>query len=167
MKKKRAIPILLIAILVFAMLSGSVLAANYSDTQGHWAAEQIAKWSDAGILQGADGMFRPNDPITRGEMAVILDRLMDYQTAASNNFSDLGQAFYTDAILKANAAGVIKGDGATVRPKDNITREEAVVMLGRALGVVEGLSTKEIKYLSLIHILVRSRDGLYSLHNEL
>lgn len=120
MKKKHAIPVLLIAILVFAMLSGSVLAANYSDIQGHWAAEQIAKWSDAGILQGSDGMFRPNAPITRGEMAVILDRLMDYQTAASNNFSDLGQAFYTDAILKANAAGVIKGDGATVRPKDNI-----------------------------------------------
>ena len=57
---------------------------------------------------------------------------MDYQRKAQNHFTDLENTFYTDAILGANAAGVILGDEGTVRPKDAISRQEAAVMLGRA-----------------------------------
>jgi hypothetical protein len=114
----------------------SVMAADYSDTENHWANAQIEKWSDEGILQGSDGKFRPSDSITRGEMAIILDRIMDYQVKAKNSFGDLAsEAYFTDAILKANASGVILGDAGKVRPKDYITREEAAVMLGRAFGL--------------------------------
>jgi hypothetical protein len=112
-------------------------AASYTDTGTHWASSAIDKWSGMGILQGYDGKFRPDDPITRGEVAVIIDRIMDYQTAAKNDFNDLGQAFYTNAVLKANAAGVVLGYDGKVRPTDNITREDATVMLGRALGIEE------------------------------
>ena len=95
-----------------------------------------------GIIQGSDGLFRPDDPITRGEMAVIIDRIMQFTTAADNTFSDLDEDFYTDAILKCNEAGIINGDGTLVRPTANITREEAVVMLGRAFGLTEsGMSS--------------------------
>ncbi|SMC50800.1 S-layer homology domain-containing protein [Papillibacter cinnamivorans] len=66
---------------------------------------------------------------------------MGYQTQSSNRFSDLGQAFYTQAVLKANAAGVIQGYGDKIRPLDNITREEAAAMLGRALGLLTSDST--------------------------
>jgi len=127
-------------LLTVAMLVLSLPAAAYatlSDVQGHWGQTAIEKWSGLGIVRGADGAFRPDDPITRGEMAVIIDNVMHYQTKAENRFSDLGQAFYTDAILKANAAGVINGDGTAVSPADKITREEAAVMLGRALGLRE------------------------------
>ncbi|MGE4485695.1 MAG: S-layer homology domain-containing protein, partial [Oscillospiraceae bacterium] len=128
---------MLLAVCIIVMLFPATASAAYSDTQGHWAQTAVEKWSDLGILQGSDGMFRPDDPITRGEMAIIIDRIMQYQEKAQNSFTDLGDTFYTDAVLKANAAGVIKGDGTTVRPTDNITREEAVVMLGRALGLTE------------------------------
>ena len=58
---------------------------------------------------------------------------MDYQTKAENKFSDLDNAYYKDPILRVAQAGVMQGDGKNVRPKDKITREEAVSMLARAL----------------------------------
>lgn len=118
-------------------------AATFTDLSGHWAADAIYKWAGYGIINGFEGTFRPDDSITRGEMAVILDNMMDYQVAASNKFSDLQSGkFYTDSILKANAAGIINGDGAKVRPTDKITREEAAVMLSRAFAVKEAASGK-------------------------
>lgn len=116
--------------------SGSIAA--FSDTNGHWAKSAIEKWSGYGVISGYKGLFRPNDSITRGEMAVILNNMMDYKISAKNKFTDLpaGQ-FYTDAMLKANAAGIILGDGSTVRPTDKISREEAAVMLARAFAVKE------------------------------
>lgn len=115
----------------------------YRDTDGHWAAETIEGFSRLGLIEGYNGQFFPNKNITRGEMAVILDRLMDYQTAAKNSFSDLGEAFYTDAVLKANAAGVMLGSNGTVRPTDPITRQEAAVLLCRALGLEGGGSVAQ------------------------
>ena len=66
---------------------------------------------------------------------------MDYQTKAENNFADLGTAYYTDPILRVAQAGIMQGDGKNVRPKDKITREEAVSMLARALSVTVGGSS--------------------------
>lgn len=116
-----------------ALLMSTAGAATYQDTVGHWAQNNIERFSQYGILQGSNGSFRPNAPITRGEMAVILDRLMKYQVKSSNTFSDLPEHFYTDAILKAAAAGVMQGNDGQIRPNDSIRRVEAVVMLARAL----------------------------------
>ncbi len=135
MKRKNGLIIILALTLILA-LNSTVFAADYSDTSGHWARTEINKWSNAGILQGCDGKFRPSDSITRGEMAIIIDRIMDYQVTVNNSFADFpGDAYFTDSILKANAAGVILGDAGRARPNDYITREEVAVMLGRAFGV--------------------------------
>lgn len=136
-------------ILVFAMtvslftVGAGAAEPIYRDTDGHWAAETIEGFSRLGLIEGYNGQFFPNKNITRGEMAVILDRLMDYQTAAKNSFSDLGEAFYTDAVLKANAVGVMLGSNGTVRPTDPITRQEAAVLLCRALGLEGGGSVAQ------------------------
>ena len=70
---------------------------------------------------------------------------MDYQIAANNSFADVAnEAWYTDAVLKACAAGVLQGDGVNARPGDTITRQEAMVMLARVLeltGRSQGVST--------------------------
>ncbi|MDR3243055.1 MAG: S-layer homology domain-containing protein, partial [Clostridiales Family XIII bacterium] len=115
------------------------ISAGFSDTGSHWGRDAVARWTELDVLRGyEDGSFRPNNPITRGEVAVILDRIMKYETAASNAFTDLRSGeFYTDAILRANAAGVMQGDGATVRPTASITREEATALLARAFGVTD------------------------------
>ena len=144
MKRKILSLILVFAMTVSLFTVGAGAAEPiYRDTDGHWAAETIEGFSRLGLIEGYNGQFFPNKNITRGEMAVILDRLMSYQTAAANSFSDLGDAFYTDAVLKANAAGVMLGSNGTVRPTDPITRQEAAVLLCRALGLEVGGSVAQ------------------------
>lgn len=117
--------------------------SSFSDTGGHWAAPAAEKWADYGVLNGSDGKFRPDDYITRAEMATVLDNLMDYQATAVNVFPDVpAGAWYEDAVLKANAAGVLNGDGAGhADPTADITREQAALMLARALTVDDGQET--------------------------
>ena len=109
----------------------------FSDTGDHWAASQIDRWTKTGVITGYNNKFRPDDPITRGEAAVILDALMGYPVAADQNYPDLQtDAFYTEAILHLNHAGAISGypDG-TIHPTSLITRQEAVVMMAAALKI--------------------------------
>ncbi len=43
-----------------------------------WAIDSIKKASDAGILNGdTDGNFRPKDPVTREELAVVVAKLLE------------------------------------------------------------------------------------------
>ncbi|MBE5040810.1 S-layer homology domain-containing protein [Ructibacterium gallinarum] len=116
-------------------LSYSGFAAPFSDTTGHWAQEAIEKWSEYGIIEGFEGNFKPDDAITRAEMAVIIDRLMIYPAATENPFSDLTEDWYKEAVLKAAENEVLFGYDGMARPNDTITREEAAVMLARALHI--------------------------------
>lgn len=128
MKRKRIYAWFITVAMLLTMLP-SAFAVSFADTRGHWAEDEINRWSDRGVIQGHDGDFEPNSPITRADMAVIIDRVMDYQTKAENNFADLGTAYYTDPILRVAQAGVMQGDGKNVRPKANITRAEVVKLL--------------------------------------
>lgn len=133
---------ILIVLLIFSMTS-SVFATEFTDIDGHWAENQIVKWSNRDLINGYQGKFSPNKTITRGEMAIIIDRLFDYQLSAENTFSDLSDDWYTDAILKNNEKGILLGFEGQVRPLDKVTRQEAIVMLGKAFDVtlVERAST--------------------------
>lgn len=168
MRSKKVLALILTVAMVFGTFSVAFAetepvsttaagGATFTDVAGHWGAEAITKWSGYGIINGYEGMFRPDDSITRGEMAVILDNMMDYQAAATNTFVDLqaGQ-FYTEAILKANAAGIIKGDGTTVRPLDKITREESAVMMSRAFAVAGASATKNFNDASDVSVWAKS-----------
>lgn len=112
-------------------------APAYSDTAGHWAEAAIHRWSSRGVVQGDGGAFRPDDSLTRAELAAMLDRVMGYQTAAENTFSDLGENWYTQSLLHLAAAGVLEGAEGRIRPGDPLTRQEAAVILARAFQVEE------------------------------
>ena len=46
------------------------------DVTGHWAEKAIRRCMERGLLRGyPDGSFGPDKPVTRAELAVILDRL--------------------------------------------------------------------------------------------
>lgn len=130
---KKILAMSFVSCMISSVLVANVCAESFNDTNSHWAESSITRWSDLGIIMGYEGNFRPNDSITRGEVAVILDRIMGYEVLGANVFSDLDQNFYTDSLLKANSAEIILGSNGEIRPKDSITRQEMAVMICRAM----------------------------------
>ncbi|MFQ9697243.1 MAG: S-layer homology domain-containing protein, partial [Zhenhengia sp.] len=63
--------------------------SRFLDTKGHWASDAIERMSEYELVNGYNGLFRPSDPITRGEMSIIIDHIMGYQKEADNIFIDL------------------------------------------------------------------------------
>lgn len=136
--KKKIFPMLLSASMIATLLPVPIMAATtFEDIQGHWGEQAIERWTDSGIINGDNGKFRPNDSLTRGEMAVIIANLLNLENKSENNpFSDLDDNWYTDALLACYEAGIFSGDEAgTIRPKDTITRQEAMVVLCNAMRI--------------------------------
>jgi|GEM_PF-3578782 len=81
----RATGLLLLLLLVaplFAPTQAAQAATGPSDLAGHWAAGEVAYAVGAGIMNGyPDGTFRPDSPITRGEVYTILARLKGLEPA--------------------------------------------------------------------------------------
>lgn len=148
MKKKKIISLALSAVL---LLSNGVSAAGTSavskDYDGHWASAAIEKWRVQGVLKGfSDGSMGPDQPVTRAELAAMLDNIMDYQETAENLYADCDDsAWYAGAVLRASAAGVISGDGLHVRPEAAAARQEAAVMMAHVLEL-DGSGTEKTSF---------------------
>ena len=135
--KRRVLSTIIALLLVAALLPMSVLAASYTDTDGHWAESSIERWSDAGVVQGTGDAFAPDSDLTCAQLATILAKLLKLPAAKDAGFSDnKADAWYYDAINRCAAVGILNGyaDG-TVRPNETISRARAMVMLARALGI--------------------------------
>lgn len=123
-----------------ALLTQPIAAAAFTDTDGNWAESAIEKWSEKyGVLNGyEDGSFHPDDPITRGAFAGILNRFLQYQASSPpGTFSDTDGAYWEDAILRLHAAGVYLGTDGAARLTTDITRQQAITMVGRAFKLPE------------------------------
>ena len=64
-------------------------AGDFSDTADHWAAAEIRKAAKAGWITGDGNKFRPNDPITRAEVMVIVNRMLDRTPDAGHMLPDM------------------------------------------------------------------------------
>ena len=133
---------------VLAGMLALMPAAAFTDTAGHWAEGAINKWSqEYSLIQGyEDGTFRPDDSITRGAFAGIMDRFMKFQeTSPAQTFSDTAGTYWESAILKLHAAGVYLGNDGKALPSDTITRQQAVTMIARAFDIT-GSDTAALPY---------------------
>ena len=138
MKRKILSLILVFAMTVSLLTVGTgAVEPTYGDTAGHWAESSIERWSSHGIIQGSNGQFDPNGQLTCAQLATILAKLLKLPAAKDAGFTDnTADAWYFDAINRCAAAGILNGNGdGTVTPEAPITRERAMVMLARALGI--------------------------------
>ena len=138
MKRKILSLILVFAMTVSLLTVGTgAVEPTYGDTAGHWAESSIERWSAYGIIQGSNGQFDPNGQLTCAQLATILAKLLKLPAAKDAGFTDnTADAWYYDAINRCAAAGILNGNGdGTVTPEAPISRERAIVMLGRALGI--------------------------------
>lgn len=137
--KRKALSLILAFAMAVSLFTVGASAAEpiYGDTAGHWAEASIERWSGYGIIQGSNGLFDPNGQLTCAQLATILAKLLKLPAAKDAGFTDnTANAWYYDAINRCAAAGILNGNGdGTVTPEAPITRERAMVMLARALGI--------------------------------
>ena len=135
---RRTLALVLAVAMVLTTFGMTVVsAAQYNDTEGHWAASYIDTWSGYGVIQGDGGYFRPDDAITRAEVAQVTQNVIGYIDKANNKFTDVSVSdWFADAVLRLVAAGTLTGNGdGTMTPSNYMTREEAMTMLARAYGL--------------------------------
>jgi len=132
---------------VFSMLCSLILPGfSYaaSDIEGTKYEEAIAKLVALDTIEGyEDGTFRPENTITRAELATVITFILGLQDAADlakdniSRFSDVRAGeWHTGYINIAANENVIAGypDG-TFRPSEEVSYSEAVTMLVNALGL--------------------------------
>ncbi|MBE7042697.1 MAG: hypothetical protein E7399_04285 [Ruminococcaceae bacterium] len=106
-----------------------------------WYAQTVATAAAAGLISGHDGYFRPDDTITREEMAVVMMKAYSFlgkeiQTGELNRFEDEAQisAWAKEAVGQAVGVGLISGmSESTFAPKASATRAQATSLLKRLL----------------------------------
>ena len=113
----------------------------FDDTVWHWAKDEIDIAVTNGVCQGTSSTtFEPDAPITREAAAKMIanyKKISDTHHNKINGYNDGSQTANwaineVEAILEA---GYMNGysDTNTFKPKNNITRAEAVVTLGRVI----------------------------------
>ena len=108
----------------------------YADLRtGTWYHEAVDYAIREGLLAGfEDGTFRPDSPLTRGQLAQILYNMEGRPSVnGGSSFLDVApDSWYADAVTWAAAQGIVGGYGnGRFGPRDNITREQLAVMLWR------------------------------------
>ena len=114
---------------------------SYSDVpEGAWYSSAVLKCLNIKLMIGSDGLFRPDDLITREEMAAIMYRAKEYKGIQSGKKSDVTFSdFDTVSEWAKNAVSVMASDGliegydGAFHPKENTTRAAAAVVVGKFL----------------------------------
>ncbi|MPN40843.1 hypothetical protein SDC9_188383 [bioreactor metagenome] len=113
-------------------------AASFDDTSGHWASAYIETARQYNIISGTgDNRFEPDIPITREQMAVMLDNLqVEFpEGTGATSYTDvnaMSSPWSYDAIMRMSSAGIIQGfpDGSFGLGKI-LTRAQMAVMMER------------------------------------
>lgn len=118
---------------------------NFNDVdEFSWYAQCVSSLAQNNIVTGYNGLFMPNDYITREDAAVIIHRIFTHknieiinnekQFADTDNMSNYAKS--SIGIL-ANAS-IINGDGTKFYPKNTISRGETAMLVNNALKYVAG-----------------------------
>lgn len=117
-------------------------ASSFGDvSQDAWYASAVASAQALGIVKGkADGNFGVHDPISRQEMAVILDRTVQLVgTGSQVSNTDLRFAdrdaiseYAQEAVARIQAVGLMTGmEDGSFAPQAQATRAQAAVVIYR------------------------------------
>lgn len=109
---------------------------TFSDVkESDWFYKGVSYVVENGMMNGVgDNQFAPNAPLTREMLAVVLYNMEKQpESTGVNPFADVkADMWYTDAIVWANANGIVAGyDDSTFGLGDSITREQLAAILYR------------------------------------
>lgn len=159
----------IILITLLCLLTNLCAAAEYPPHDSyiypdHWSREALIFAVENGILAGDENRdLLPDKNITRAEMAAVLVRLLGAtQTIDLSAYDDVERsAWYYHELSAAVACGIFSGVSATaMRPNQAITREQAVVVLCRAFGIVTDARDNDQAFSDQAGISAYARDSV-------
>ncbi|WEK54740.1 MAG: S-layer homology domain-containing protein [Candidatus Cohnella colombiensis] len=122
---------------------------TFKDVENHWAKDAVNEMGSRMVINGtAIDLFSPDRDITRAEFAAIVVRSLGLRLEnGESSFKDVKSTdWYSSAIQTAYSYGLIRGyEDGTFRPLNSITREEAMVIIAKAMkltGLKEKLSVQ-------------------------
>lgn len=112
---------------------------SFTDVANHWSNTAVNDMGSRMIVSGvSDSTFEPDRSVTRAEFAAIVVRALGLKPAdGSNIFPDVNETdWYAGFVKTTTDYGLISGykDG-TFRPHEQITRQEAMTLIARAMKV--------------------------------
>ncbi len=114
---------------------------NFADITNHWAKAYINEGGSRTIIEGVgSNRFEADRSVTRAEYATMLVRGLGLQTVNSNKaFTDVKASdWFVSNVQTASQYRLINGyEDGSFRPNQAISREEAMVMLARAIRMID------------------------------
>ena len=108
----------------------------FDDMDGYsWALGAVQKLCAQGIVKGTgQGRFSPQNNIKRGDFVLMLCRAFGFEKSSDTSFTDVAPgSYWYDAISAAQELGIAKGADGKFRPAESITRQDAMVLMYRAM----------------------------------
>ena len=119
-------------------VANSYLNKHFNDIARYdWAAPSIEFLFDSGVISGyGDGRYGPADTTTRGAFAYMICKVFNFEPRTGAGFRDVTEgSMFASEILTAKELGIVSGYNGYFNPNDPVTREQAVVMLKKAMEV--------------------------------
>jgi len=155
-------------------------APAFSDMKGHWGEKYAKLLSNKKIINGyEDGSFKPENNVTRAEIAKMLVTGFNIGGANAISFADVSAgSWYAGFVARASAAGIVTGYEGKFNPDGNLTRQDAALMVFRVLEKINELpktsasfkddtkisdyASNAVKVLGAIKVLTGDTDGNFN-----
>lgn len=139
---KKLLIIITILICVFSINTTYAYTNGYSDIEGDQGEEAVRLLSGYGIISGyPDNTFKPDNSVTRAEMAKIVTIAAGYYEYSKNMtsvYKDMEGHWAESYVELANVLNIVKGTSKNTFEPDNFIKfEEATTMIVRLLGYTD------------------------------
>ena len=117
-------------------LSNQNILPHFTDLKGYeWATPSIEYLYQGGVVNGYSATtFGPAGNTSRGAFTLMICRLFHFPPQVGSGFRDVPAGSpYEAAVVTARQLGIVNGDNGFFHPEDPVTRQQAVVMLARAM----------------------------------
>ncbi|RIX48676.1 S-layer homology domain-containing protein, partial [Paenibacillus nanensis] len=136
---------------------------EFEDVKNHWAKDAVNNMGSRMVVEGTgNGMFSPEQDITRAEFAAIIVRALGLRLEkGDSSFKDVKLTdWYSRAVQTAYEYRLINGfEDGTFRPNDKLTREQAMQIIASAMNLT-GLNDRilEQSLEAMLHSYSDSED---------
>ncbi|HYK73885.1 MAG TPA: S-layer homology domain-containing protein, partial [Pseudoneobacillus sp.] len=127
----------MIARMIYADEPSHVSTHVFKDVSpNNWAYKYVQVVNNHLIMSGQNGNFRPNDYITRAELAVVIARYLKLKIINTHSFTDTKGHWAEEEIEAVSKLGLMSGKNKKFKPNDKVSRAEIVTIFNKMLGRV-------------------------------